>query len=694
MVIIKVAQSPTRLHADGKHVKNKSDPKAASVLSRPTPLSSTLENLGRKGVWVCNMEPSRDSQPELRPGDAGFTGFQMHLPENCLEYMLFVLDTTGTTNNAFSALEDVRKAAICLTDDLTRDYIWQRKSFNLELKRDKGLTYLSGQTDYGDSVEDEWLIVYLLRELTKTFKNLWVRVADSDGEFLLVEAANVTPKWLNPENDAHRVWIKDGELKIIPIVRDKRTISLSDAVEFLKSSPDKLIHSPFIEAEAFYRLEKYPQQISESLHHSTVTIPRKLAYIVHARPKSIAAATEAFYLRDPLSLKPLFMPTARLVFPPDDLVTVSIVFTKVLFAQLKSQHFDPPPAWKALIDNAQVASVNNSPATLKTLARLEMGMKITTGYELLARATDRSDNRIVREMAVILADLEEDGPSALPTDADINGWKDVDRDDDESWMDIDYESFERELDGKDKSKEAKGKGFGDKNTEADLKKIVSRFEAFLNDDKAGIEGAELDEMDEDDDEDEEVEGNEYDDGEEDEDEDEDEDKAVSFDEAQFARMMREMMGFPSDEVETAAQTTRASAEIPEASSMSVGDEIDEETKEIQELMAQFESELKGHGALNLNPKPEKPVMIKDVGKGKQKEDGPAISRNIYDEESENGDDEVDIDYNLAKNLLESFKGQAGMAGPAGNILGMLGINLPQDEGAHDDEDEDEEKEDT
>jgi hypothetical protein len=611
----------------------------------------------------------------------------MHLPENCLEYMLFILDTSSSTDNTLPALEDVRKAAVRLTDELTGDYIWQRGSFNLELKRDKGLTYLSGQTDYGDSVEDEWLIVYLLRELTKNFKNLWVRVADSDGEFLLVEAANVIPKWLNPENDAHRVWIKDGELKIIPIVQDKRIISLSDAVAFLKSSPDRLIHSPFVEAEAFYRLEKYPKQIAESLHHSTVIIPRKLAYILHSRPKSIAPATEAFYLRDPLSLKPLFMPTAPLIFPPDDLVTVSIVFTKVLFAQLKSQHFDPPPAWQALIHNAQVVSVNNSPATLKTLAQLEMGMKITTGYELLAREADKSDNRIVREMAVILADLEEDGPSALPTDADIKSWKEFDRDDDESWMDIDYNSFERELDGTDQSREARGKGFGDKNTEADLKKIVSRFEAFLNDDKAGIEGAEMDEMDVDDDDDEEDEDHDY----EEEEDEEEEDKAVSFDEAQFARMMREMMGFPSDEVETAAQTTKTSTEKPEASSMRAEDTIDEETKEIQELMAQFESELKGHGALNLNPKPEKPAMIKNVGKGKQREDDPVTPRNVYDEESESGDDEVDIDYNLAKNLLESFKGQAGLAGPASNILGMLGINLPQDEGGEDGEDEDEEK---
>ncbi len=67
------------------------------------------------------------------------------------------------------------------------------------------VTFLRGQTSYGDSIEDEWLIVYLLRELSKQFSSLWIKVVDSDGEFLLVEAANALPRWLNPEIADNRV---------------------------------------------------------------------------------------------------------------------------------------------------------------------------------------------------------------------------------------------------------------------------------------------------------------------------------------------------------------------------------------------------------------------------------------------------------------------------------------------------------
>ena len=52
---------------------------------------------------------------------------------------------------------------------------------------------------------DEWLIVYLLRELSNKFPDAWIRVYDTDGEFLLIEAANTLPKWLNPEVAENRV---------------------------------------------------------------------------------------------------------------------------------------------------------------------------------------------------------------------------------------------------------------------------------------------------------------------------------------------------------------------------------------------------------------------------------------------------------------------------------------------------------
>ena len=56
------------------------------------------------------------------------------------------------------------------------------------------------------------------------------------------------------------------------------------------------------------------------------------------------------------------------------------------------------------------------------------------------------------------------------------------------------------------------------------------------------------------------------------------------------------------------------------------------------------------------------------------------------EQEHNGDSEEEadrpsMDYNLIKNFLESFKGQAGLSGPVGNLAGRLqpGWTLPRDE---------------
>lgn len=535
--------------------------------------------------------------------------------------------------------------------------------------------------DYSDAVEDEWLVVHILRELTRSHPSLWVRVFDTDGEFLLVEAANVLPRWLSPEIDHNRVWIHDGNLFIIPVKDEpgleKRTLSLPDAVEALKSKRAALVHSTSIEAEAFYRLEKYPAQITDSIHHSCVTIPRKVAYLLHSLPKAIAPVVEAFYLRDAISLKRVISPSAPLTFAPDDLVTVSVKFSKVLFAQLRSQRFDMPSAWQPVFQRTQRAT---SPADAeKALARLEMGMKLTCGFEMLAATAAKSKSRVVRELAVELEDLAEDGEDGLPPDEEIKSWANADRDDSEVWMDINYGDFERELDGKRAQRQPPGsatQGFGDVNTQTDLRKMVSRFEAFLSDDGAGVDGAELHDMD-------------FDDDDDDSDDNESEDKDVSFDEEEFARMMREMMGLPTVETKSPKAPNGKQPAEPEAPRLEPVDK-DDDDEEIGQLMSQFEAELNQHGALRLDPPTDKKSRLKAK---EAPASGPSKgTTQTHDddnkEDEEDADEEIDIDFNLAKNLLESFKGQAGAAGPTGNLLGMMGFQLPRDEDDGREEEED------
>lgn len=520
----------------------------------------------------------------------------------------------------------------------------------------------------------------MLCELSKAHPDLWVRVGDSDGEFLLVEAANVLPRWLSPEIDHYRVWIHLGKIFLIPLnskTKDEPSmrshaeeqLSLLQAVAFLRSNTDDLVHLPAIDSEAFHRLKKYPEQIPNSIHHSLVSIPRAVAYILHALPKSIAPAVESFYLRDANSLKPILSSSTPLRFPPEDLVTVSVRFSKTLYAQLKSQRFDTPPRWESVFRNTKNENLSSAEEQ-KRVERLETGMKLTCGFEMLAKDADNSKSRVVREMAIMLEDLEEDGTSVLPSDDDIKQWDQVDQDDDDSWLDINYEDFERELEGKQAQGSSKGaSGFGEAQTQENLRKIVSRFEAFLNDDSAGLDGVVLDRMDVD-----------NDDDEEEEDDDDDQDEEVNFDEEAFSRMMREMMGFTTATPEKGASSkTKAT----EDHSDSDNDSDAEEDRDIQDLASRMEAELKEYGTLQLDPpttsRAIKPKESSEKKKGKEKEQSLQGRSGQSANDSGNEDDEVDIDYNLAKNLLESFKSQGGMAGPAGNLMGLMGFQLPRDE---------------
>ncbi|KAG6385745.1 hypothetical protein SASPL_154623 [Salvia splendens] len=59
---------------------------------------------------------------------------------------------------------------------------------------------------------------------------------------------------------------------------------------------------------------------------------------------------------------------------------------------------------------------------------------------------------------------------------------------------------------------------------------------------------------------------------------------------------------------------------------------------------------------------------------------------LFAQGTSNVDDEmeeltpVDVDFNLVKNFLESYSSQEGLSGPASNLLGLMGLRLPDDVG--------------
>lgn len=82
------------------------------------------------------MEGSTD---DLKWFGEGFDGFPKRLPEDCVEYTLFIIDSKLSSHRQIlSRLEAVRKEALRLTSSLLNDYIWHRDGFKLGIESSNG----------------------------------------------------------------------------------------------------------------------------------------------------------------------------------------------------------------------------------------------------------------------------------------------------------------------------------------------------------------------------------------------------------------------------------------------------------------------------------------------------------------------------------------------------------------------------
>lgn len=122
--------------------------------------------------------------------------------------------------------------------------------------------------------------------------------------------------------DRSQVWLNSGRLLIIPLSAAapttaasasrtrpiSRPLTLAESLALLRSGshdPKHLTRIRLVEEEAFYRTTSYPAAALSHLHHTSTVLPRTVAHLLHTHPSAVSAAVEAFYLRDPISLKAL-----------------------------------------------------------------------------------------------------------------------------------------------------------------------------------------------------------------------------------------------------------------------------------------------------------------------------------------------------------------------------------------------------
>ncbi|KAG0304150.1 hypothetical protein BGZ98_005873 [Dissophora globulifera] len=362
------------------------------------------------------MDPSFPARSQLQEQ-------RRALSEETVSYAIYLSPTTTSDNNSpkldhdqnrsNAAIESVYSTKTLINEiaaELTKDYIWHKDAFSLWIEEANGnphskSPYLRGETRVGDSLDDEWLIVFLLREITKRIPGSIARVQDNDGEFLLIEAADQIPSWLDPDNSENRVFIFEGNLHIIPIAitaEEKKAFpstvgsrstspKLEDALSFIRSSSTSPIISTLasskIQHAAFGALSQNTvgddfatRKRQEQRHYARCQVPIDIARILNARPELVTKACEAFYTRDALGMAACsrmvkFLPAtpsgaiASMAIPPPDItrlgkhstpfVTTAICFTKTCYAQLMGQQFQPPKVWDGIVPPPNFEDAND-----------------------------------------------------------------------------------------------------------------------------------------------------------------------------------------------------------------------------------------------------------------------------------------------------------------------------------------------
>ncbi|KAI3843425.1 hypothetical protein MKX03_024319 [Papaver bracteatum] len=279
------------------------------------------------------------------------TVFYAIYPDKSLQFSSSKTLNPDETNQEFSSssIHSLHLQILEIVSPYTTEYIWQHEPFTLTLSNPKNPSEappnFHGKTKYGDNLEDEWFIAFLLFEISRKIPQLSIQVWDTDGEFLLIEAAFYLPNWLNPETSKNRVFIRRGELNILPKHSSPSNPKLIDALHYIG------LHD-----------KQYPNRARLNMHQVRVRVPVSIAIVLKYEPCLISLAVESFYDRDVDSMK-YAAKMEKFVSgeTSEEIVRISIRMSRAMYAQLVHKLFKHP-------------NVIQCP---------ELGMKIACGFEMM-----------------------------------------------------------------------------------------------------------------------------------------------------------------------------------------------------------------------------------------------------------------------------------------------------------------------
>lgn len=599
------------------------------------------------------------------------------LPEDTVFFTIYP-DSSLSQNSKTTPLQSLHLQILQYLSQYTTNYIWQHEPFTLSPSPSTHIPHLHGKLKYGDNLEDEWFVVFLLFQTSQKFPNLSIHVWDTDGEFLLIESAFHLPKWVNPETTTNRIFIRNNNLHIVPKDHFPSNPTLENALSYIIQHENNTKAPNQVQLAIKNRIKDYPETAIKNMHRVRVRVPILIAQILKHEPCLISLAVEGFYDRDIDSMKyaakmERFLPNKS----SDEMVEVSVVMSRAMYAQLMQQTFQAPKCYPM---PARSESVYTS---------AELGMKIACGFEMIyqvkkqeglegkgstwevykeslekngyfeglisgskeykrlmenAESYYKKSSLHSRESEIMSAPVKRIDDIIAHCLVSLDEFKnqEIIPSDDDSWLyngedELNAALFERQqemelYDMKNKkNKEDVGPSSSSNLNDYDLGDIAKSMQEFVQK-MSSFEGAEVpnDRNSED----------------------------VDLDVERFMKEIESVMN-PSNRNDD--------DDDEELDSDMDFDEDDDDEDEQKAFMSSYSDALSHE--LKSTTLDKSFVRAKD----------PELKK---DEGTSNGNEDeftpVDVDVNLVKNFLGSFSSQEGLPGPASNLLGLMGLQLPQD----------------
>ena len=558
-------------------------------------------------------------------------------------------------------MKAVRDRCMSLVQEDVSRYLWNEEKFDLRVENE---TTLSGNVSVGDCVEDEWYVVSMLFRISKKMSNILIDVVDEDGQFLLIEAANHLPKWIEPDRMNNRVFVYEGDLHIIGLEQ----MSLESNAKWddiLKFASSKItLANCKIRDTIRSRLRSVRTQTLT--HRAWCVVPIRVANILESQPDIVPRLANAFYSKHSSSSSSSknqlrvtlqgFRTTKKKCCKCRKIIRV--MFSKFAFAKLRSCPFYAPKGCEAYVPE-RTNSVHGA---------CILGLKLCAGLEIYASTSPS----LHRKLSESFEHQCEEANFEVCREEKM-------KDDEERWMSVAPQDVEQMLEkynfdeaklADDLYEEDEYSVFPTTNGGASFPDAVATaMRRFVKHENASLDGAEVpDNQDEDD---EEVTcrddvlmsilsgthemSSEFRVG----------DVAILVNlksKAELNGKTCKIIRWLGDEKKRFAVSIRGKhgrvRKISVKSSNLRQHRSDVDSNTTENLLRQMDSELVGT----------------DVDKSFE---GAALQNYRTSTEAERRNTSINVDMNLVSSLMKSFELQHGDAGPTSNILGEMNLSIPK-----------------